>query len=74
MKPKFVSLDQVVKEHIARRKVDPKVGLFNDAMQWFPDYAFVSEMFAGPPPFFDPIFTEDIECEIVESKQLPDAG
>jgi hypothetical protein len=68
--PKYVSLDKVVKEHIARQKVDPKAGLFN-ILQWVIDPSFVSEIFAAPPPFFEPIFTEDIDCEIIEPKQLP---
>jgi hypothetical protein len=63
MEPKFVSLDQVVKEYIGKQTVNPTIGLFNNLPLVFPELT--------PDAFFEPIITEDIDCEIVEPKQLP---
>jgi hypothetical protein len=64
MEPKFVSFDQLVKEQLARQTVDPMVGLFNH-MKFYYDNS--------PLAPIQPIVTEDIDCEIVEPKQLPAA-
>jgi hypothetical protein len=67
MEPKYVSLTDVVKAYQDKQGIDPKVGLFNHLEFVFP------EMTPGcfAEPVFEPIFTEDIDYELVEPKQLP---
>lgn len=66
MESKYVSLNQVVNEALAK----PKVGLFNDMQFVFPELT-PNDMFR--PGERDHIITEDIDCEVIQPKLLPPA-
>jgi hypothetical protein len=66
MEPKYLSLDEVVKQHVAQQKVGAAAGMFNN-FYW--DFNGGDSFITTDPPA--QVVTEDIDCEIVEPKQLP---
>jgi hypothetical protein len=64
MSQKYVTLDEMVKADLERRKtqtIDPAIGLFKN----LPLVDWTCVLLERIP------ITEDIECEIIEPKQLP---
>lgn len=62
MEPKFVSIDQVVAEYKSRPPQD-----------WQSQIRKAAEFFGNHimPEAREVVITEDIDCEVIEPKQLP---
>lgn len=65
MEPKYVSIDEVVKEY-EQRQMSPAEfqRKINEATKYYTNVPIFTER-------GEVIITEDIDCEIVENKQLP---
>jgi hypothetical protein len=61
--PKFVSIQTVIENHIKDKAAN--------SLRWVDICAHLTTQFDQMNKQSDPIITEDIDCEVIDLKQLP---